>query len=448
MSMRTLNKTKSIYSVSKLTAEIKSILEEKYPFIWLNGEISNLAKPSSGHVYFTLKDKKSQISAVMFRNQHRNVKFDLQNGQEINGFGRISLYEPRGSYQFIFEFVEPKGAGALQLAFEQLKEKLSNEGLFNEAHKKQLPFLPNRIGVITSTTGAVIHDISTVVNRRFPNTIIEIAPVNVQGANAEHEIASALTMLNTRNLTGVIIIARGGGSLEDLAAFNSETVARAVFDSEIPVISAVGHETDYTICDFVSDLRAPTPSAAAEIAVPDKGILKQRVISLQTALLGSFNYALSKKRTELEKLSSRLINPKRKIDDLQFLIEDYRQQMFKTMQNRIKTIRESLNWKTEKLKICSPLQTCTLLRNNLNYSNERLTSAMLSSVQNKKLRLNELTGRLNSLNPSAVIERGYSITRTIPEGAIVTDSKTVHTSQNIEVILAKGSLICRVKGVK
>ncbi len=448
MSMHTLNKTKSIYSVSKLTAEIKSILEEKYPFVWLNGEISNLAKPSSGHVYFTLKDKKSQISAVMFRNQHRNVKFDLQNGQEINGFGRISLYEPRGSYQFIFEFVEPKGTGALQLAFEQLKEKLSNEGLFNEAHKKQLPFLPNRIGVITSTTGAVIHDISTVVNRRFPNTIIEIAPVNVQGANAEHEIASALIMLNTRNLTDVIIIARGGGSLEDLAAFNSETVARAVFDSEIPVISAVGHETDYTICDFVSDLRAPTPSVAAEIAVPDKGMLKQRFISLQTALLGSFNYALSKKRTELEKLSSRLINPKRKIDDLQFLIEDYRQEMFKTMQNRIKTIRESLNWKTEKLKMCSPLQTCTLLRNNLNYSNERLTSAMLSSVQTKKLKLNELTGRLNSLNPSAVIERGYSITRTIPEGAIVTDSKTVHTSQNIEVILAKGSLICSVKGVK
>jgi len=446
--MHTLNKTKSIYSVSKLTAEIKSILEEKYPFVWLNGEISNLAKPSSGHVYFTLKDKKSQISAVMFRNQHRNVKFDLQNGQEINGFGRISLYEPRGSYQFIFEFVEPKGTGALQLAFEQLKEKLSNEGLFNEAHKKQLPFLPNRIGVITSTTGAVIHDISTVVNRRFPNTIIEIAPVNVQGANAEHEIASALIMLNTRNLTDVIIIARGGGSLEDLAAFNSETVARAVFDSEIPVISAVGHETDYTICDFVSDLRAPTPSVAAEIAVPDKGMLKQRFISLQTALLGSFNYALSKKRTELEKLSSRLINPKRKIDDLQFLIEDYRQEMFKTMQNRIKTIRESLNWKTEKLKMCSPLQTCTLLRNNLNYSNERLTSAMLSSVQTKKLKLNELTGRLNSLNPSAVIERGYSITRTIPEGAIVTDSKTVHTSQNIEVILAKGSLICSVKGVK
>ncbi len=448
LSMQNSNITKTIYSVSKLTAEIKMVLEEKYPFIWINGEISNLAKPSSGHVYFTLKDKKAQISSVMFRGQCRNLKFDLQNGLNITGFGRISLYEPRGSYQFIFEFIEPKGAGALQLAFEQLKEKLSTEGLFDERHKKKLPFLPKRIGVITSSTGAVIHDIKNVVNRRFSNTTIEIAPVNVQGVNSENEIASAIALLNTRALSDVIIIARGGGSLEDLASFNSEIVARAVFASEIPVVSAVGHETDYTICDFVADLRAPTPSAAAEIVVPDKQALKLRLSKIQTMLISGFKNNISYKKSALESISTRLVNPKRRIHDLQFLIEDYRQRIIRTIQDKIQLKRNNLNWKIEKLKICSPLQKSRFLQNSLKHQNERLTSAIYSSVHHNRLRLKELNSRLKSLSPVAVIERGYSITRTIPKGEIITNSKKVEVNQEIEVILAKGSIICSVEGVE
>lgn len=445
--MQTVNKTKSIYTVSKLTAEIKSILEEKYPFIWLNGEISNLARPSSGHVYFTLKDKKAQISSVMFRGQCRNLKFDLKNGLNITGFGRISLYEPRGAYQFIFEFIEPKGAGALQLAFEQLKEKLASEGLFDQKYKKELPFLPARVSVITSAAGAVIHDIKNVINRRFKNTIIEIAPVNVQGEGAENEIVSALSLLNERALSDVIIIARGGGSLEDLAAFNSESVARAVFASTIPVVSAVGHETDYTICDFVSDLRAPTPSAAAELTVPDKNALKQKLTGLQSLLVKNFHSTLLYKRSVLAVVSDRLINPKRRIHDLQFLIEDYRQRMIRGIQIKIQSDRKNLDWKIEKLKMCSPVKSGRLLQSRLNHSLTRLDSAINASVGTSRLRLKELNSRLNSLNPAAVLDRGYSITRTAG-GEIVTDSKNVKTNQEVEVILAKGSLNCRVEGVK
>ena len=442
------HKTKTIYTVSELTSEIKHILEDRYPFIWINGEISNLARPSSGHLYFTLKDKKAQISSVMFRSQSRNLKFELKNGLEITGFGRISLYEPRGAYQFIFEFVEPKGTGALQLAFEQLKNKLSNEGLFDTVHKKKIPFLSQRISVITSPSGAVIHDIQNVINRRFPNVIIEIHPVSVQGSDSENEIARAVDIINKRATSDVIIVARGGGSIEDLASFNSEIVARALFASSIPVISAVGHETDYTICDFVSDLRAPTPSAAAEIVMPDKNELKLNLVKLQTRLLNNFKNNLKKNRNLLNSLSGRIINPKRRIHDLQFSIEDLGNRLQRSMKQNLDNKRNGLNWQIEKLGICSPLKSCSLLKNNLNHQNNLMVSAIGSAIQTKRQKLDMLNSRLNSLNPSAVIDRGYSITRTIPDGKIISDSKSVSPEQELEVILSKGSIICSVKGVQ
>ena len=442
------HKTKTIYTVSELTSEIKHILEDRYPFIWINGEISNLARPSSGHLYFTLKDKKAQISSVMFRSQSRNLKFELKNGLEITGFGRISLYEPRGAYQFIFEFVEPKGTGALQLAFEQLKNKLSNEGLFDTVHKKKIPFLSQRISVITSPSGAVIHDIQNVIDRRFPNVIIEIHPVSVQGSDSENEIARAVDIINKRATSDVIIVARGGGSIEDLASFNSEIVARALFASSIPVISAVGHETDYTICDFVSDLRAPTPSAAAEIVMPDKNELKLNLVKLQTRLLNNFKNNLKKNRNLLNSLSGRIINPKRRIHDLQFSIEDLGNRLQRSMKQNLDNKRNGLNWQIEKLGICSPLKSCSLLKNNLNHQNNLMVSAIGSAIQTKRQKLDMLNSRLNSLNPSAVIDRGYSITRTIPDGKIISDSKSVSPEQELEVILSKGSIICSVKGVQ
>ena len=442
------NKTKTIYTVSELTSEIKYILEDRYPFIWINGEVSNLARPSSGHLYFTLKDKKAQISSVMFRSQARNLKFDLKNGLEITGFGRISLYEPRGSYQFIFEFIEPKGAGALQLAFEQLKEKLSNEGLFDTIHKKKLPFLPQRLSIITSPSGAVIHDIQNVINRRFSNVIIEILPVGVQGTGSDIEIATAIKTVNKRSVSDVIIIARGGGSIEDLASFNAEIVARAIFGSVIPVVSAVGHETDYTICDFVSDLRAPTPSAAAEIVMPDKNELKIRLSQLQTGLINSLKNNLVKKRNQLDYLASRLINPKRRIHDLQFLIEDLGSRLHRSINNATKNKRNALNWRIEKLILCSPLKKTSLLKSNLKHQNNIMISAVGSIIQNKRQQLDMLNSRLNSLNPSAVLNRGFSITRTIPKGKIVSDSDSVKIEQELEVIFSKGAITCSVKGVK
>ena len=278
-----------IHTVSELTAKVKVLLEDNFPFIWICGEISNFRVPASGHFYFTLKDEKAQINTVMFRSQNRNLKFEPEDGMSVTGLGRISLYEPRGTYQIILEYIEPEGTGAIQLAFEQLKARLSAEGLFDEKHKKPLPFLPRKISIITSPTGAVVHDILKIINRRFSNIHIEIIPVKVQGSGAESEIVSGLDMINTRSDSDVTILSRGGGSLEDLHAFNSEDVARAIFSSKIPIISAVGHETDFTIADFVADLRASTPSAAAELAVPHKIDLSRRVAELTTTLTVRFS---------------------------------------------------------------------------------------------------------------------------------------------------------------
>ncbi|MCP4022149.1 MAG: exodeoxyribonuclease VII large subunit, partial [Desulfobacteraceae bacterium] len=275
---------RQIYSVSILTKEIKSLLEDKYPFVWIMGEISNFACPASGHSYFSLKDENAVINCVMFRNQKLSLKFEPENGMTIVGLARLSLYEPRGSYQLIFEHMEPEGVGANQVAFEQLKRKLEQEGLFKPEHKKLIPFLPSVINVITSATGAAVKDIINISKRRFANCRLEIVPVQVQGEGAELQICQAIDMVNEHKRSDVIILARGGGSMEDLTAFNSENVARAIFNSRIPVITGIGHETDFTIADFVSDLRAPTPSAAAELALPDKSILNKQINDLQFAL--------------------------------------------------------------------------------------------------------------------------------------------------------------------
>jgi len=277
---------KKIYSVSQLTENIKSILEDNFPFIWISGEISNFKSPVSGHYYFTLKDSQAQINAIMFRGQNRNLKFFPEDGMKITGFGRISVYQPRGAYQIIMEYIEPDGIGALQIEFEQLKIKLSQEGLFDEIHKKEIPFLPEKIALITSPTGSVVHDMIRVLHRRFPGVGISIIPVKVQGDDSVEQIVDAIIWLNKLKNADVAILARGGGSLEDLQAFNSEDVARAIFKSNIPIISAIGHETDYTISDFVADLRAPTPSVAAELAVAVKSDLFQQQNMLAKQLSG------------------------------------------------------------------------------------------------------------------------------------------------------------------
>lgn len=442
------NKTRAmIYSVSGLTSEIKTHLEDKYPFVWIQGEISNLSRPSSGHMYFTLKDSKSQISAVIFKNLGYHLKFALENGLQITGLARLSVYEPRGTYQLIFEHLEPKGAGALQLAFEQLKARLAQEGLFDQRHKKSLPFFPNRISVITSPSGAVIHDIIHVLGRRFPNVILEIVPVKVQGEHAANEIEAALLIVNQRKNSDLIIIARGGGSLEDLAPFNTERLARAVFSSEIPVVSAVGHETDFTICDFVADFRAPTPSAAAEQVVPLKQDLVQRINGLSLMLKNGMNNQMTHKKNILERICKAMVDPKRKVIDLRLLNDDLTQRLIRVIGNKMSHQRSSMAWKKEKLLMVSPQNRISTHKKTLGLWKDSLLSSTRYIMNRKTMDLREHHGRLQALNPLSILDRGYSITRTIPNEEILRASDRVSLGQELEVILSKGRLICSVKGI-
>jgi len=435
-----------IYSVSELTADIKSLLEENFPFIWISGEISNFRVPVSGHFYFTLKDENAQISAVMFRAQNRNLKFDPEDGISVTGLGRISVYEPRGSYQIILEYLEPAGVGAIQMAFEKLKARLAEEGLFDDKYKKSLPFLPNKISVITSPTGAVVHDILKIITRRFPNLQIEIVPVKVQGDGAEEEIAAAFDILHARKDADVIILARGGGSLEDLHAFNSEDVARAIFSSKIPVISAVGHETDFSIADFVADLRAPTPSAAAELAVPLIRDLKQKQKELALILTARLLRHIEILQATVNSVAARLIDPRKKIEDFRLRTDDLTSRLVRIFINKIMQKRERLAWRIESLYKNSPL----IKTQDANEKLEQITYNLLTYIKiyidKKHFFYRELTAKLHTLSPNAILDRGYSITRTIPDGIIVKDPETVNIGQDLEVTLAKGSLICGVKG--
>ena len=433
-----------IYTVSQLNSDIKLLLEDKFPFVWISGEISNFKMPGSGHLYFTLKDKKSQISCVMFRGQNQNLKFDVEDGLSIIGLGRISVYEPRGTYQLIFEYLEPKGIGALQIAFEQLKDRLASEGIFDDKYKKPLPFLPNKISLITSPTGAVVHDILKIIDRRFPNLFIEIVPVKVQGENAEKDIVKALELLNTRNDTDVIILARGGGSLEDLNAFNSENVARAVFAAKIPVVSAIGHETDFTISDFVSDLRATTPSTAAEMVVPSKVELKRRHEVIFSMFKSNIWQHIEKHRYILSQVSKSLVDPKRKVQDLRLKTDDFTTRLTKIFLNRIKQKCENFKLRKDLLYINNPLGYIAKLKVKLVNNTDKLTTLYTIYLNNKRSLLRENTGRLYALNPTAILKRGYSITRTIPEAGVVKTAHSVSIGQNLEVMLAKGSLVVNV----
>lgn len=434
-----------IYTVSELTRKIKVILEQNFPFIWISGEISNFRMPSSGHFYFTLKDETSQIQTVMFRGQNQNLKFVPEDGTSVTGLGRVSVFEPRGSYQVILEYLEPKGVGALQVAFEQLKKKLDDEGLFDAQYKKPLPFLPEKIGLITSPTGAVVHDILHIVKRRFPGIPLDIVPVRVQGDGAIAAIVAAVELLNRLRSVDVIILARGGGSLEDQQAFNSEAVARAIFSSEIPIISAVGHETDYTISDFAADLRAPTPSAAAELVVPIKGDLYRKINELKYLIILNLQRYIKNYRLQVGSLRERLTDPKKKVIDHRLKLDEDTGRLIRAMMNQVHMRRERLAWRFDKLSYNNPSFYVTKLNEKLNVNSALLHQFIRSCVSSRQARLREVNAKLDSLNPTAILARGFSITRTLPETIIVRDSATVSHGQALEIVLARGSLTCDVK---
>ena len=436
----------NIYTVSELNANIKSLIEEKFPFVWIFGEISNFRIPASGHFYFTLKDDASQISSVMFRGQQRNLKFEPEDGLNVTGMGRISVYEPRGTYQIIIEYLEPSGAGALQIAFEKLKKRLADEGCFDDVHKKPLPFLPHKISIITSPSGAVVHDILHIINRRFPNLAIQIIPVKVQGEGAVEQIVAAVEQLNLAKDSDVAILARGGGSLEDLQAFNTESVARAVFSSKIPIISAVGHETDYTISDFVADLRAPTPSAAAELVVPQKSELKQHCKDLGTLLKIKIDHYFKSLNQKINENTKRLVDPRRKLEDSCLKVDDLTARLNRILFHRILRERKYYDFWDDRLHVNSPIH---LFKNNKIILEQNYNKLFKSfKIYNKlnQIKVRELAATLQVLSPAAILARGYSITRTIPGKTVVKDPETVSLDQDLEVMVASGRLYCRVKG--
>jgi exodeoxyribonuclease VII large subunit len=437
---------RKIYSVSELNAEIKTLIEQSFPFVWIYGEISNFRIPVSGHFYFTLKDSASQISAVMFRGQQRSLKFRPEDGMSVTGMGRLSVYDPRGTYQIILEYLEPSGVGALQIAFEKLKMRLADEGCFADEHKRSLPFLPQKISLITSPTGAVVHDILKVIQRRFPKVHIQVIPAKVQGHGAVEEIVAALNLLNSRNEADVAILARGGGSLEDLQAFNSEQVARAIFASKIPIISAVGHETDYTISDFVADLRAPTPSAAAELVVPEKSDLKRRCNQMAARLQIKIIYYFGNLKTKLNDVSQRLIKPRRKFEDYRLRLDDLWARLNRVLIRQVRHEREHLVFWQDRLAANTPQLLSVKIKQHLKQTSESLLKSFTIYKNYRQIRTRELTAKLEALNPLAILARGYSVTRTIPDAIVIKDSQFVALNQDLEILLAKGRLLCRVQG--
>lgn len=391
--------SRQIFSVSQLTQEIKNILENNFYYVWVEGEISNTRSPISGHIYFTLKDEGAQVKAVIFRGQSRGMKFKLTDGIHVICRGMVSVYKERGEYQLILDRIEPKGVGAQQLALQQLKEKLAKEGFFDVARKKPIPMFPKKVGIITSPTGAAIRDILKVFERRFLDIGVLIYPVRVQGMESAKEISKGIEELNHLGGLDIIIIARGGGSQEDLWAFNEEVVARAIYNSKAPVVSAVGHEIDYTIADMVADLRAPTPSAAAEMVIRSKEEFKERLSAINFQLISAIKNRTSDKRIILHRLERGLVDPSR----------------------RLKEIRLRLGDVTDRLGI-----------------------AMTHFIEITKKDYNNLIDRLNILSPLNILGRGYSITRKLPSMAILHDSKGVEEGDDVNVILGKGEIFCKV----
>ena len=434
-----------ILTVSELAREIKDILEDKFPDVWVEGEISNLRVPPSRHIYFTLKDDSSQIRAVLFRMQARTLRFVPEDGLHVICRGRVSLYERRGDYQLILETIEPKGMGALQLAFLQLKEKLEKEGLFDPAQKKTIPMVPRNIGIITSPTGAVIQDMLHILERRFENLHIILYPVRVQGDGASSEIAEAINYFNKWTEVDVIIVGRGGGSLEDLWAFNEEGVARAIYHSKIPIISAVGHETDYTIADFTADLRAPTPSAAAELVVRDKREIKNILHYLEGRLENQTLQMLQEYRTHLSHLRKIFKEPGKKIEEYFLRVDDFVNRLRLLTSWTLKRKEEKCVHLSESLLLRNPIQRVRNLRSFILEARKRLGQNIKFSIEIQRQRAAGILGKLDSLSPLSILQRGYSIARKLPALQILREASHVKEGDKVEVRLYRGTLLCGVE---
>ncbi len=482
----------TVLTVSELTAGIRGVLELNFETVWLEGELSGYKVAQSKHAYFNLKDDRTQIRGVMFRGARSGMKFEPEDGDQVLVFGRITVYEARGDYQVIVETMEPRGLGALQKAFEQLKQKLDTEGLFDPAHKKPLPEFPWKIGVVTSPTGAVIRDILNVLKRRNPKVSVLLYPVRVQGEGSGEEIARAIHELNNRMDLDLLIVGRGGGSIEDLWAFNEEVVARAIYASRLPIISAVGHEVDVTISDFVADLRAPTPSAAAELAVPVLDETMDELRELASRLIGKMEWDIEDYRQRLRSLIERrffreprriLEIPAQRLDDLTGRLWRHLEQGMAVQRERLKSLVRRLTlaspekqfrqWETQlenrshllarsmsgrlqlerqrfksaqqRLLISSPERRREQLASKLKGLDQLLAHLMLGRLRVEQNHFDSLVKQLEAFSPLKVLGRGYSLTTNQATGKVVTDQEQVKAGDRLRIRLARGQLDATVE---
>ena len=436
---------KDIYSVSRLNREARSLLEGSFPLLWLEAEISNLARPASGHWYLSLKDNSASVRCAMFRNRNRLLRFTPENGAQVLVRARISLYEARGEFQLIIEHMEEAGDGALQRAFEELKQRLNQEGLFAAEHKQPLPTVPGRIGVITSATGAAIHDILTTLQRRFPAIPVLVYPVAVQGEHAAEEIAGRIRQASQRRDCDVLILARGGGSLEDLRAFNEEVVARAIYDCQIPLVSGIGHEVDFSIADFVADQRAATPTAAAEMVSPDQAGLRQQNRQLLSRLKNCIDSKQQICSQQLTHLIKRLRHPGRRLQEVAQRLDELELRMQQIMKHGLQHRRHALNLQLEKLQQHQPGHYIERAQLQLQENRRRLQQAMHYRLAQARQQLQYNVHNLDTVSPLSTLSRGYAITTAVDDNRIIRSSDGLKTGQQIKTRLAHGHIISKIE---
>ena len=430
-----------IYTVSSLNAQVRLILENEMGVVWLVGELSNLSMPVSGHWYFTLKDSRAQVKCAMFKGSNRRVTFKPANGTQVLVKARLSLYEPRGDYQLIIESMQPEGDGRLQQQFEQLKMNLAAEGLFAQTLKQPLPEQPRRVGIVTSKTGAALHDILNVLQRRDPSLPVVIYPTIVQGEGASISIAQAIGRANARRECDVLIVGRGGGSLEDLWAFNEEIVARTIAASQIPIVSAVGHEVDVTIADFVADVRAPTPSAAAELISRDMGFQTQKISQKVQQIQHAMRHYLAGKQAQTIRLQHRLDrqHPQVRLNQQQQQLDELAGKLELAMKQRLGRHQQHINRNNYKLALNSPANIIQAQQNRLERLQQRLQDGMDRRLLNASHKLAMAAEKLETVSPLATLGRGYSITRN-NKGQVIRSASQVKQGDNLRTTLADGEI--------
>jgi exodeoxyribonuclease VII large subunit len=435
-----------VWRVADLVSAVRTTVERGYTDVWVEGEISNFRPAESGHLYFTLKDGDAQLRIVMFRSQARLLRFRPENGMQIIARGRVTIYDARGELQLSAEFLEPVGAGALQLAFEQLKNKLAGEGLFDQSRKKAIPQLPRRIGIVTSPRGAALQDMLNILARRHENVGILIHPAQVQGESAPAEVAAGVKYFNRAKNVDVIIVARGGGSIEDLAAFNDEGLARVIAASHLPVISAVGHETDFTICDFVADLRAPTPSAAAELVIESKHRLAEHLAHLHQRLARATRYRLLMARTELTELAQHGAFAR-----IQDLLGRRAQRLDELVFRTAAAFRDNLREYGRRLEVASARvrhfdfrRSLSVTRTQIDSATEMLARATRAQIAEHRAQLNQLSGKLDALSPVKILDRGYALVFDA-NGQLVKDASRLKTGEQISGRVSRGTFVAEVK---